>query len=63
MAAVRAASHGRSEVRWLVKRTCLPICFAQPAGNAGPTQELIADIARLRPQRANRLLDHVLITF
>ena len=57
---VRAVSNGPSEVRGRVKRTCFPICFAQPAGNAGPTQELILNVAHLKPQRANRLLDQTL---
>ena len=57
---VRAVSNGPSEVRGRVKRTCLPICFAQPAGNAGSAQELIVNVAHWRPQCANRLRDHAL---
>ena len=40
-----------------------PACqFAlhSPAGNAGPAQELIVNVAHWRPQCANRLRDHAL---
>ena len=42
---VRAVSTGPFKVRGRVQRTCLPIFFAQPAGNAGPAQELVVTVA------------------
>ena len=60
---VRAASTGPLEVRGRVKRTDMPVCCGQLASNAGPTQKPTLNVALLKAQRPNLLLDHVLTAF